>query len=126
MTFSNKKSSSALMTLHESRQDPALPLELGDHHCPESLASALSRMNFIVARFNERIKEVDFDAISPFPPRSLYKGSLIEYRLWKQTGDRKWFEASEEMKLMLTHFSKRWMSAGKFAFCGGNGCELMC
>jgi len=101
------------MTLHESRQDPALPLELGDDRCPESLASALSRINYIARRFNEKIDQVDFESISPFPPRSLYKGAAIQYRLWKETGDRKWLETSEEMKLMLTHFSKRWMNAGR-------------
>ncbi|KAE9366721.1 hypothetical protein N431DRAFT_471753 [Stipitochalara longipes BDJ] len=104
---------SALLTLHESRQDPALPIELGDDHCPESLASALNRINFIAGRFNEKIEQVDLEAISPFPPRSLYKGASIQYKLWKQTGDRKWLEASERMKLMLTHFSKRWMNAAK-------------
>jgi hypothetical protein len=40
----------------------------------------------------------------------------VQYRLWKQTGDRKWLEAAERMKLMLTNFSKRWMNAGKAAF----------
>jgi hypothetical protein len=100
------------MTLHESRQDPASPIELGNSHCPESLASALSRINFISARFNEKIDQVDFEAISPFPPRGLYKAASIQYRLWKQTGDRKWLESSEAMRLMLSHFSKRWMNAG--------------
>jgi hypothetical protein len=106
------------MTVHESRQgqDSALPIELGDSHCPESLASALSRINFIAGRFNEKIEQVDVEAISPFPPRSLYKTTLMQYRLWKQTGDRKWLEAAERMKLMLTNFSKRWMNAGKAAF----------
>lgn len=90
-----------------------MPIELGDSQCPESLASALSRINFIASRFNEKFEQVDREAISPFPPRSLYKAASVQYRLWKQTGDRKWLEASEEMRVMLTHFSKRWMNAGK-------------
>jgi hypothetical protein len=106
------------MVVHESRQDQdsAQPIELGDSHCPESLASALSRINFIAGRFNEKIDQVDVEAISPFPSCSLYKTSSVQYRLWKQTGDRKWLEAAERMKLMLANFSKRWMNAGKAAF----------
>ena len=100
------------MTLHESRQDPTSSIEIGDIHCPESLASALSRVNFITNRFNEKIEQVDFEAMSPFPPRGLYKAASTQYRLWKQTGDRKWLEASNALKLMLSHFSKRWMNAG--------------
>jgi hypothetical protein len=104
------------MTLHNSRQDPSSPIELGDSYCPESLASALSRVNFITTRFNGKIEQVDFEAMSPFPPHGLYKAALIQYKLWKQTGDRKWLEVSNSIKLMLTHFSKRWMNAGKTTF----------
>jgi len=107
------------MTLHESRQHPALPLRLGDDDLPESLASALNRINYIARRFNEKIVQVDSESISPFPPRSLYKGAAIQYRLWQETGDRKWLEAAEEMKLMLSHFSKRWMNAGTVFFVKG-------
>jgi hypothetical protein len=108
------------MSVHESRQgqDLTLPIELGDASCPESLASALSRINFIAGRFNEKIDQVDVEAISPFPPRSLYKAASMQYRLWRQTGDRKWLEAAEGMKLMLSHFSKRWINAGKPVFLG--------
>ena len=100
------------MTFHESRQDPSLPIELGDSYFPGSLASSLTRMNSISRRFNDKIEQVNIEAISPFPPRSLYKAASIQYRIWKQTGDRKWLESADAMKLMLTYFSKRWMNAG--------------
>jgi hypothetical protein len=103
------------MTLHESRQSKTSPLEVGDSQCPESLASALNRINFISARFNDKIDQVDFEAISPFPPRGIAKASSIQYRLWKETGERKWLEASDAMILMNKHFSKRWMNAGMIA-----------
>lgn len=107
---------SALMTLHQSRQNQASTLEVGDSQCPESLASALNRINFISAKFNNNIDQVDFEAISPFPPRGLAKASSIQYRLWKETGERKWLHASDAMILMLTYFSKRWMNAGMITF----------
>ena len=100
------------MTLHESRQDPSLPIELGDSYFPGSLASSLARLNSISRRFNDKIEQVNIEAISPFPPRSLYKAASIQYRIWKQTGDRKWLESSDAITLMLTCFSKRWMNAG--------------
>jgi hypothetical protein len=104
------------MTLQESRQDPASPIDVGDNHCPEALASALNRINYISAQFNKKIDQVDFEAISPFPPRGISKAAAIQYRLWKQTGDSKWLDASDALTMMVTHFSKRWMNAGKIAF----------
>ncbi len=107
---------SALMTLQESRQNPALPIDIGDSGCPETLASTLIRLNYITARFNEKIEKFDLEAISPFPPRGISKAASIQYRLWKQSGDSKWLEASDSIKVMLSHFSKRWMNAGRIAF----------
>ena len=104
------------MTVHESRQNQALPIETGDIDCPESLASALSLINFIASRFLQKIDQVDVEATSPFPPRGIAKAASIQYRLWKQTGDRKWLEASDFLISMITCFSKRWMNAGKNAF----------
>jgi hypothetical protein len=89
---------------------------VGDSHCPESLASALTRINYIATKFNENIDQVDFEAMSPFPPRGLGKGASFQYRLWKETGERKWLEASDAMMLMISYFSKRWMNACKSSF----------
>lgn len=101
------------MSLHESRQKSDSLLDLGDSDCPESLASALTRNNYTVKRFNDKIDQVDTDALSPFPPRGLGKAASFQYRLWRETGERKWLDDSDAIMLMISHFSKRWMNAGK-------------
>ncbi len=104
------------MTLHESRQNPALPIDVGDTLCTEALGSALNRINYIASTFNEKIEQVGLESISPFPPRGLSKAASIQFKLWKQTGISKWLDASDSITFMLSHFSKRWMNAGTITF----------
>jgi len=107
---------SAFMTLHESRPLMSSAEEVSSPETPESRLSALKRLNRISTKFNEKIDQVDFEAISPFPPQGLAKACLTQYRLWRDTGEETCLKAAESLMIMIKHFSKRWMKAGKNNF----------
>jgi hypothetical protein len=104
------------MTLHESRPQISSAEEVSRPETPESRLSALKRLNRISTIFNEKIDQVDFEAISPFPPQGLAKACSTQYRLWRDTGEETYLRAAESLMIMIGHFSKRWMKAGKNDF----------
>lgn len=106
---------SAMMTLHESRPEIALPANFNNSDMPESLKSALDRINKVSTKFNLKIQQVNSEALSPFPPYGLSKAAATQYRLWSETSDVKHLEAADSLLLMIRYFSKRWLSAGKNA-----------
>jgi hypothetical protein len=101
---------SALMTLHESRPktNPAGEGLQGS----ESFESSMERLSLVAAIFNEKINQVDVEAISPFPPDGVFKAATIQYQLWEKTGNSKYLEGANSLMLMMKYFSKRWVNAG--------------
>lgn len=103
----------ALMKLHESRPQGNPFIEVSSPDAPESLSSALSRINHISRVYNARIAQVNFESMSPFPPYGLAKACMVQYRFWKETGSLACLTASDSLMTMIGHFSKRWMKAAK-------------
>lgn len=111
MSRTNIKSS-ALMTIHESCPKSSPGANACQPPRPESLQSSLERITFISKKFNEKICQVDFEAISPFPPYGIHKAALVQSHLWRETGGLRYHEAATSLTLMVKHFSKRWKKAG--------------
>ena len=99
------------MTLHCSRPE-CVQTPSDAPEAPESLQSSLDRMRHISTSFNAKIGQVDFEAISPFPPHSLVKAASIRYQMWRDKGDITSLDAADSLIQMLKHFSRRWMNAG--------------
>ena len=104
--------SSGLMTIHEYRPKSSLAADASQPPQLESLQSSLERITFISKTFNEKIYQVDFEAISPFPPYGIHKAALMQRHLWRETGDLRYHEAATSLTLMVKYFSKRWTKAG--------------
>jgi hypothetical protein len=99
------------MTLHCSRLE-SVKTPSDAPEAPESRQSSLDRMRQISTSFNAKIGQVDFEAISPFPPHSLVKAASIRYQMWRDKGDITSLDAADSLIQMLKHFSRRWMNAG--------------
>ena len=97
-----------LMALQESREKCCN--DRGSYSI-EFLQTSLDGVTWIANRFNQKISQVDIDAVSPFPPHSLYMAALQQDRIWKETGDLRCFDASNSLALMLGQFGRRWLNA---------------
>ena len=98
------------MVLHESREKC---WGMSETYYSEYLQTSLDGVVWVAKRFNQRIHQVDIDAISLFPPHSLYLAALQQDRIWRETGDSKYFEAVNSLAVMLEHFGKRWLNASE-------------
>jgi hypothetical protein len=77
----------------------------------EFLQTSLDGVTWISNRFNQRIDQVDIDAVSPFPSYSVYMTAIQQDRIWRETGDLTCFEATKSLVSMLRHFGRRWLNA---------------
>ncbi|RFU34686.1 hypothetical protein B7463_g1652, partial [Scytalidium lignicola] len=105
---------SALITLHESQPKTSLDPDAICSDAPESLQSTLNRLALISKKFNDNIRQIDIEGMSPFPPHGITRAALLQYRLWKETGDIKYCETANVLTVMVKHFSKRWMRAAHY------------
>jgi hypothetical protein len=107
--YSPTDMSSSLLVLDESRRKHMQTS--GVRLSSEYFNTALARMNYISERFNRKIHQVNIQAISPFPPHSLFLGVKAQDKLWIETGDVCYLEAANALVTMLGHYSKRWASS---------------
>ncbi|KAH8821338.1 hypothetical protein F5884DRAFT_83780 [Xylogone sp. PMI_703] len=105
---------SALMMLHESQQKNDPDTEIIPPNAPESLQSSLDRLVIISQRFNGQIRQIDTEAMSPFPPSSIAKAASAYTLLWRKTGDIRHRDAANALTEMVGHFSKRWTKAAYY------------
>lgn len=99
-----------LMILNESREKYC---NQTGSYSTEFLQTSLDGVTWIAKRFNQKIGQVDIDALSPFPSHSVYMSALQQDRMWRETGDLRCFEATNSMASMLRHFGRRWLNASK-------------
>jgi hypothetical protein len=96
------------MVLNESREKCC---NENGFYSTEFLQTSLDGVTWIAKRFNQKIGQVDIDAVSPFPSHSVYMSALQQDRMWRETGDLRCFEATNSLASMLTHFGRRWLNA---------------
>jgi hypothetical protein len=101
------------MVLIESREKCC---EIPGSYSTEFLQSSLEGVAWIAKRFNQKISQVDIDAVSPFPPHSVYLAALQQDQIWRKTGDLKCLEAADSLSCMLGHFGRRWLNASECLF----------
>lgn len=99
-----------LMVLHGSREKFCT---IPGYYSTEFLQASLEGVAWIAKRFNQKIHQVDIDAVSPFPPHSVYLAALQQDRVWRETGDLRCFEAANSLASMLGHFGRRWLIASE-------------
>ena len=58
---------------------------------------------------------MDIRNMSPLIPYSLFQTALIQYRCWKRNNEVFGKERLDSLMRILGYFSKRWLSAGKWA-----------
>lgn len=108
------KDSSALMALHESRPKDKPAGEFPGS--PDSLEGSMERVTHIARIFNSKFEFVHYDGLSLYPPNGLYKAATNRYQAYQDTGNIKHLEGANELMIILKHFGKRWMAAGKRAY----------
>ncbi len=54
-----------------------------------------------------------YELRSPDLPYSLYQAAIVQYRLWKHSGDPIYNQRFNSFKIMLRNFDSRWMAARK-------------
>lgn len=59
------------------------------------------------------MSKVDIAKMSPFIPYSLYQAAIVQYRLFKRTGQPEYEQHVSSLKTIMTHFRERWWIAGK-------------
>jgi hypothetical protein len=96
------------MVLQESRENCCNDLT---PYSTEFLQASLDGVTRIAKGFNEKIGQVDIDALSPFPPHSVYMAAVQQDRMWRETGDLRCFEAMNSLAAMLRQFGRRWLNA---------------
>jgi len=96
------------MRLHQSRLKSKQPVS------DEFFHASLEGISFICERFNFKIKDVDVEGVSCFPPVSIYLATREQETLWRETGDERCREARDTMVVMLGYFGERWGSARKY------------
>lgn len=100
---------SSLMVLHASRESFGKPNATSNF-----FHLTLDGISWIADKFNKKVGQVDFEAVSPFPPHSVMLAASANDKLWRATGDPKHLDAANSLVTMLRLFSKRWLGARKY------------
>lgn len=75
--------------------------------------TALRVITFAEASYGDREENYPPEIRSPYLPYSLCQAAIIQYQLWKHTGDPIWKQRLDSLKIMIEEFSNRWMVACK-------------
>jgi hypothetical protein len=70
-------------------------------------------LTFAEASYGDRDENYPTETLSPYLPYSLCQAAIVQYRLWKQTGNPICKQRLDVLKRILGEFSKRWMVACK-------------
>ncbi len=98
--------------------DSALFSQYTDQIYKSSLLESIEANSRTVTEFSRHLfgdpDAVDYGTMSPYVPYSLYQSAIVQYRLWKQTGDIKYQDGLGSQKDILGYFERRWLIGGEF------------
>ncbi len=58
-------------------------------------------------------EQVNYDGLSPFAPYALYQAAVIQRQMLERCSDPTYELNYQFLKLILAHYGKRWLVAGK-------------
>jgi len=104
---------SALFTLYDSA------LKTTPSSSPErpNILISMEETSVRITAFSKHLftneELLDYSTMSPFIPYSIYQSAVMQYRLWKQTGQFEFKENLDSLKNVLDILGRRWMVASK-------------
>ena len=82
-------------------------------HCIEE--TSLRALTFAEAAYTEREESYPFEIHTPFLPYSLCQAAVVQYRMWRQTGNILFKDRLDKLTTILREFTQRWMVACKLS-----------
>ena len=71
--------------------------------------TSMQAIAFAEASYSDRVENYPPEILSPYLTYSLYQAAIVQYRLWKQTGDPMCTRRLNSLKSILGEFTSRWM-----------------
>ena len=73
--------------------------------------TSINALTFAEASYGDRDENYPSETLSPYLPYSLCQAAIVQYRLWRQTGQLICKQRVDTLKCILGEFTKRWMIA---------------
>jgi hypothetical protein len=105
---------SALFVLHESLLEQTRENSDEKNRILQALERNSDRARSIAEAAYADTENFHLDLLSPFLPLSLFQAGLIQYRIWKQNGDKIHKERLDSCVVQVRSFTRRWLIAGQF------------
>ena len=79
--------------------------------------AAMEPLSAQITQFSNRLfgarDRINYGTLSPITPLSLYQAAVVQYRLWRRTGQPCYQDGLRDLREILGYFNKRWAIARK-------------